>query len=650
MLDTVISCESRVAKVQGPARSGKTEVLVQRCARLISHGTAPDSILVEVSSAFAGQAFRKRLAVALKDAVLADAVRIATATDICVDVLATDEARTATGRTPRLLNNAEYKFFLEDMKTLGQSARRLRAMLEFFYAQWSKLEPEEKWLLDGEESNVRAYLDRLLRMRNAMLPEEVAFICAQYLQSSAGRQSCHTYDYVFCDDYQNISRSEQTCLCLFTAKQLMICGNPNETVGVRSRFPFAQGFTDFDKLRHGVEVFNLTQAYGTPAVIGFSNALCEHGDMSASLIATPAREGDGSLSSSSLSSASLSSIKWNTPEDEFDGITKYLRILLDAEEDLHESRTCIIVPNRRWARTMEKVLKQRGFHVSMVATNIGLNGDPREKDRCKALVAYTKLNLLADSTDLVAWRSWCGFNNYLTNSDAWMGLQEFASQKDISLLEALAEVADSNEPPFLRAEVLAKAWREGQEFIAKNTGRKGFALLRALGADKLSEFAGITQQIEGDESAARLYALEAQNVTDPLFPEDPHFLRVVLPENMCGIEADNIFVTGAIDGFIPSRNAYEVISTDSERENQLNKERRIFYTAVSKANKMLVFSSFTKSNLELAELTKMHVVRIKAEHGERIAILRPTSFFGEAGNAYPGTVGGQQVLAEHDLN
>ena len=33
-----------------------------------------------------------------------------------------------------------------------------------------------------------------------------------------------------------------------------------------------------------------------------------------------------------------------------------LRILLDGEEDLHENRTCVLVPNKRWALMAQQVL------------------------------------------------------------------------------------------------------------------------------------------------------------------------------------------------------------------------------------------------------------------------------------------------------
>ena len=108
MIETIASFDGRIAKVQGPARSGKTEALVRRCACLVRGGAAPETILVETSSAAAAQAFRRRLRRAIGPDLqhAADDVHVRTALETCVAVLDAPAARAATGRVPRLLNDA----------------------------------------------------------------------------------------------------------------------------------------------------------------------------------------------------------------------------------------------------------------------------------------------------------------------------------------------------------------------------------------------------------------------------------------------------------------------------------------------------------------------------------------------------------------
>ena len=178
MIENIAAFDGRCAKVCGPARSGKTEALVQRCATLLNAGVAPESIFVEQSNAFAVQSFRRRLQHALgADHAAADAVVVETTLDACVRVLDTPEALEATGRIPRLLTTAEYNFFLEDMKTLGTPIRRLRKMLETFFEQWSKLVPDSEWM-GTEETVTRDHGLRHLVGRGAMLAQEAPRLCA----------------------------------------------------------------------------------------------------------------------------------------------------------------------------------------------------------------------------------------------------------------------------------------------------------------------------------------------------------------------------------------------------------------------------------------------------------------------------------------
>ena len=140
-------------------------------------------------------------------------------------------------------------------------------------------------------------------------------------------------------------------------------------------------------------------------------------------------------------------------------------------------------------------------------------------------------------------------------------------------------------------------------------------------------------------------------------------IRIASYESMTGIEADWVFAIAAVDGFVPARDAFEVVSTEENRNALTNEQRRLFYNAVSKARKHLVVSYFAKAALELAEQSKMQVVRVRAEEqgssdqegskgfaSNRIAVVRPSMFLGEAGDACPGSMGGQALLAQFGLN
>ena len=481
-------------------------------------------------------------------------------------------------------------------------------------SSWALAIPESKWVAAGEEEVIYSFLISQLESRNAMLPEEVAFRCVTYLESDAGQEARHAFSYVLADDYQNLSAAEQKTLCLLAGTQLVVTGCSSAVVerGITDAYP--DGFTEFDLVRRNVTVFQL-----------------------------PERKTAG---------LECQVVKWKTPEEEIDGATKYLRVIADRDE-LQESRICVLVPNRQWAKAARTVLKKRGFKVSDAALNNGLRGDPRDTAHCNAIVAYTKLALLADDHNIVAWRSACGIGNHLTNSDAWMRLVEWGGERDLTLYDALAEasaiVRNSSVEPFLRARALTEPFDEYRSFIKANRGRKGFSLLAACGAENLSEFTPLNDMVAGDEDAATMFALARSIFSDPVFAESQQSVRLATPENVAGLEFDVVFALGCVDGFFPRREAFEVVSTDEERARVLEADRCAFSAAVAKGTRMVVASYFAKADLELAERTKMQVTRVRSEHEKRIALVRPSCLLEEGPFPAAGVCSGEQVLANLQL-
>lgn len=647
MIDAVASFEGRIAKVSGAAATGKTEALVRRCATLLKRGADPAEIGICVASGMAADEFRGRLRHALaEDGALADGVRIARAIDFCVDALESPAAMAYTGRTPRLLDSSEYAFFLEDMKTLGTPVRRMRNMLAFFYSRWAALEPEEEWLEPGEEEKARDLMNDLLVSYGAMLPQEAPALCAQWLRSDDGKEARGAYSTMLVDDFQNLTRAEQTCMCLMARDQLLVCGNPNETASGKNANPHPKGFEEFAVLRRNVEEFPLSRTRSHAGIAAMANALCDGDGMDPSVKSAcdsdHADERDGVVV-----------IKWTTPEKELEGITKIVEAWKNAQGEGFERSLGIFVPNRRWAQTLHAALRNKGIASSTAAAGSRIGGDPRNLERCAALTAFLKLGLLANGRDVATWRCWCGLGNYLTNSDAWSHLRTYASEMGVGLYEALekasSEVAGGHEP-FLRARAIVERFDEGRAFIEANAARKGFALARAVGAQDLPEFEDVLALMDGDEDAARLEALARKFFADPKPQEHERQVRIVSIDNAAGLSFDTVVIVGAVDGFMPVRDAFETVQTDERRTAIMNGQRRMFYSAMGKARRRLLVSFFAHADLELAERTKMLVSRVRAGEDGRIALLRPSCFLEEAGASCPGTTGGQAFLASLGLD
>lgn len=211
MIEEIAVCDERLVKISGAASTGKTEALVARAVQLIRTGCDPSAILMVASTTFGAQALRDRLRAALgEEAAAADEVAVTTALNAAVAVLDTPAAREATGRTPRLLANFEYNFFIEDMKTTGQSRRQLKNVMALFDRRWCDYDTSENWLIPGEQTVAWERAQEVLNALQAMLPNEAPYVAARFLQENpAAREQCG-FQVVLADDFQNLSHAQQT--------------------------------------------------------------------------------------------------------------------------------------------------------------------------------------------------------------------------------------------------------------------------------------------------------------------------------------------------------------------------------------------------------------------------------------------------------
>ncbi len=624
--------EGRIAKVDGPARSGKTEVLVRRCVRLLEQGVDASSILVVASTGLACAAFRERLRRAAGERLLpsAEGVVVRRALDVCAAVLDDPAARALTGRTPRVLNDGEYAFFLEDLKTIGQKSRRLRNMLMFFYAQWSKFEDEAAWLIPGEETVVLERARFILRGSGAMLRHELPYVCGMFLKSEQGRPFAHRYAYVLCDDFQNLSRAEQVCMALCAGKQLIVTGNAAHATKANTDYPCPEGFERFERLRRNVDVFELDGAWGVEAALGVEAAM---GDPAA-----PRRAVRGTSGTSVF-------VEWETPEEELAHLPRVVEEVRTAHPDLAFSDFAVAVPNRRWGAYARKALERRGIPTCGTGLGVRLGGDLREPGRHDALTAYVALCLAADPCDVVAWRAWTGFDNAIANSETWGSLYRLAEGRGAGFYATLKEVAEGSGPcpEVLKVEALRRSWAEGQRVVERCRGLHGAELFCAAGLDGCAPFAGVLAALRGDEDAAGLLGLVRAVLSSPCLPEAADAVRVALYENLCGLECACLVAPGMVDGMVPHRDAYEPSEPDSKRRRIVDEDRTRVRSFIARATRILAVSAFERADIEVAERSKMRVVRVCSVGGRRTALLAPAPFFAQAGDAFPGFEKGSQV-------
>lgn len=660
------TCNAAFVKVAGACGCGKTQALVDRAAYLVEHGVDARSIGVFAATRSAADELTRRLQAALPGTAL----HAQTPYDYAVRILSDERAKATTGRNPRILLDFETRILAEDLKVVGIKAHRMREMLKFFFKQWSELGDErDDFLLSTEEHLLYDALEGHLKARDAMLFQELTNIACKYLREGGRKTGAWRYDYVLADDFQNYSRATQQMLEHLAWKQLFACGNEAEQVLTTEAYPYAEGFSNFIVDHEGSDTAEFTLRDEHRQAAPIARALNELAQQPGMQPARVARIADGDGSAAAAAGRAIKQVKWTLPNAEFLGIADYIeRRVHKGERPVHPRSIYVSVPNALWGRALAKVLADRGVPSSLMVTYHALTGDPRRMEKSANLRAFCGLNLAAEPQDATAWRSWCGFGDYLTRSNHWCRLEEYAEKHGMGVVGMLdrlsatggrpvvrpedvddedaiaaaeAEAAEAeklNGLAFLGADVLVRRYREGRDLIARCEGKRGFSVVNNLiddpSAGMPQGFAELVEPISGTETAGELY--ERAQARAQIQFSDADAVRIGLPQMACGLEFDTVVMAGMVDGFLPSTMTFSEELT-AERQNELRAtERRAVYACAGKAESELVLSFFARDEANTAEAMGMQVRRIRAVNGKRMAILAPSAFIAEMGDTVPG--------------
>ena len=609
----VATYEGRLAKVVGPARSGKTLACALRCKHLIEKGIEPEQILVVVTTGAAARAFRTRLQGLVGAELREKAARVCVtrAIDVCEQVMDTPAVVALTGRRTRVLTDAEYTFFLEDLKTLGQKNQRLHNMLLFFFAQWSNMEQEEDWLLRGEETDLLAYARRVLTSLGGTLRHELPYLCANFLASEQGAPFGQRFSHVLVDDFQNLSHAEQTCMALLARDQLMAFGRADAAVKANTDYPNPEGFERFERVRKGAEVLELAGQVGPAGALAFEKAL------------------GGETTGAAGNRGGAAFVAWDTPDEELAGICGLVDAWCAADSSRNPTDVVVAVPTRRWGGFAEKALASHGLKVDAAGLGRKLGGDPREAGMHAAASAWVKLRLLCDESDPLAWRAWTGFDNAITNSEAWAHIYKLAWDGGKGVCEVLDDVA-ADTAGMLKGELVCEKLHEGRSFIAQAHDLRGRELAHAVGLDAVPGTGALVSCLPQTADAHDLlYAMRAwlEGASEP----EGNAVHIALFENLVGQDFPLVVMAGMVDGMVPGKDVFDIGKTDDARAKALADDRVRTRIAAGAAARALVVSTFERTTVEIAERSKMQVARIAAVPGGRVALVSPSQLLKEAG-------------------
>ena len=364
-------------------------------------------------------------------------------------------------------------------------------------------------------------------------------------------------------------------------------------------------------------------AAGNGGCLGGASAGASSCDDAATLPAAQASLRDGAAD---LSAARASLVKWTGPEDELDGIARYVQdAVRRGGEELPPSRVCVAVPDARWGRLVQRALEHRCFDVSRTQLGYALAEDPRDAGRAQATAAINALDLLDCPEDPLAWRVRLGLGMPDLGARAWGGLLEAwngESAFDIASLLASACAAQASSS-------LSACYEETRTFIAEKHPLRGYSLAHAVGADEVPALAGLIGQLEGDEGAAMLAGKARRCLCGPVFDCSRPTVHVVTYDAVADRGYGLVVVLAAAEGLADG--------TDEQGNPAILR-------AASLPCDSLVISYFAGTSVAAARKAHIPVGRTRLVDGIEIAHVRPAAALACLGAALPPTQSGQAFL------
>ena len=611
----------------GAAYTGKTQSLLREMDNLLRENVGSSEILAFCATPVAAQNFRIRLEALGSHA---KAIEVTTPRAFFLDLLETKEAYEATGRKSRLLLPFEYDFLLEDLKTSGMRPKRLREMLKFFNRNIAELTDDDKeWLITFEEREQFGILKDCLRFTGAILEPELANLTGKYLIGSKDALDKARKTYVFVDDFQLLSRASQFAVCMLAKEHIYLSADQDVTTEVYESYPYLDGLGEFIKANPHSALTHLTTSYSCYSAAKANCALRkEIGIDSSDLEFSQAEE-----------KTLIQIIEGNNPHDEMTRVANAVEQVLNS--GISAQDVVIAVPHPVWMRNILHQLSARDIPVEILPDTNFLKSDIRSNEKCFNARFLTMLSLIADPTDAVAWRCWCGFDNYLGNSNSICSLRSFGLAQG-KTLDSILETEDLRQEAFsgldgvADAQRILKALEEAHSLFDRLSGMRGQDLLKAIAFELAGPDALVPEEIKAlldcQDSWENMGAISMVNRirTQLEFPtyNNDDAVRIVFYKDVAGLTPRYMFLPGLMNGFIPKNDYFDgTVLTIEQREKRYSKDLSSLATVIAKTSDTLVLSYCKKLDLEDAKRLDLVVGRIVFENSKRVARTEPSIFF-----------------------
>jgi superfamily I DNA/RNA helicase len=575
---------------------------------------------------------------------LAGAIHASTLHSLCLTILNQDQALRATARVPRILLKYEQECLLHDLEGHGfKTMREKRERLAAFEAAWARLDSQSPaaWSVDPADQEFQRQLDAWLRFHRGLLLGELVPLTLAFLRDEPTARAVWEYKNVLVDEYQDLNRVEQVLIDLLAGQDpsITVMGDDDQSIYTTLRNAFPEGIVQFPCRHKGARAETLQKSLRCPPnIVAMANAF----------LANPASERltDRTLNpDQTRPDAEVHIVRWKTLDTEVKGLPRFIKWYSNAHE-IGWGDVIVISPRRQIGYRIRDGLRKLGVEAQSFFFEEALDSE-LSRDH------FTLLSLLVNRQDRVALRYWLGSPTQRPAS--YRKVRDWCSGNSQSLWEAMRKLS-SGEISLPGTAELVHRFLELEERLKALDGLTGQDLLDSWLAghssedaeDDLADLRAMAQracQAEQDIGPSLLREKLLEEITQPELPSAADCVRIMSPHKSKGLTAKLVVITGLSDGLIPFVKSG---LPPQEHNRHMQEQRRLFFVALTRATKCLVFSS--SKLVREGDALDMNLALPSYDKGKHWRLSAPSPFLSQLGKGGPHqTVDGNQWLANFGL-
>lgn len=643
----VHATSAQVTVASGATFSNQVEFLSNRCTQLIGEGSKPQDVVVFAASPDAACTLRQ--AIAHTDAAN---VLVTTPFQFALKILKDPGFAQFSGRHGRVLEPQDTNMLLEDVKTGGIRTGKLRSMLRFFDRTLANLEDEGLWFKTQDDMDTFGIMRKRLDVTGGILPSEVCNLAWRFLTATPNSNwafgQAWSFSHVLVSDFQNLNRSSQALACALARNTLTVYSDPAASCVVFDLFPYAQGGADLLASNASACTLDLDGGCKSARFARVESMLRTEaaGEGRSPFLANPFPDVPEPVSSDDLQIRSCTN-----ESDEIAHAARQIHCWLD--EGVNAQDILVITPHPLWTANLEKVLSAKGVPVAKRTDYAALTCDIRDFSSAETARIHTLLQLAADPEDLLAWRAWVGYGDWLANSEEMLYLVKRVSEASSDALgsdSTVDSITHAAQPhaatsPISAADLYAStshasaisdAFALGTQAIAELNGKTGMNLLRAAafcitGKDdvpaSLLRMYSTNHDGHIDEACdpAALMAIARDKVFAPKFVGEG--LRVTDVRGAYGRSWKAVLWMGFANGFIPGHDYFDnVASSDLQQQREWLSDCRRILSVLLSTSQQLVCTYPSHISAPVAERCGALAARIQLVDRKKVFLQTPSEF------------------------